>query len=159
MGGAGLHHRGKKAMVFETSDRKPKNKLDIKIGTEPRRIRPLTFREKVRRPSPLRAFVVRSPKPPAHLLSFRNCAFRIRSVASAGGHVKRAGIKPFSKSSRHKMSMSYSLQFPTAVIGLVKDYSGRTSAWEKRRRHVSPPKTNALVTPIFPFCITYLFSS
>jgi len=35
MGGAGLHHRGRKAVVIETNDRKPKNELDIKIGTEP----------------------------------------------------------------------------------------------------------------------------
>lgn len=34
--------------------------------------------------------------------------------------MKRAGIKPLAKSSRHKMSMSPSLYFPTAVIGLVK---------------------------------------
>lgn len=61
--------------------------------------------------------------------------------------MKRAGIKPLSKSSRHKMSMSPSLQFPTAVISLVKDYSGQTSAWEKRRRHASLPTTNALVAP------------
>jgi len=61
--------------------------------------------------------------------------------------VKRAGIKPLAKSSRHKMSMSYSLQFPTAVIGLVKDYSGQTSAREKRRRYASLRTTYALVTP------------
>ena len=129
-----MHHRGRKAVVIETSDRKPKNELDIKIGTEPQRIRPLTFRKRVRRPSPLRAFVVRSPEPPAHLLSFRTCAFRIRSVASAGSHVKRAEIKPLAKSSRHKMSISPSLYFPTAVIGLVKDYSRQISAWGKAQK-------------------------
>lgn len=61
--------------------------------------------------------------------------------------MKRAGIKPLAKSSRHKLSMSYSLQLPAAVIGLVKDYSRQTSAREKRRRHASLPTTNALVTP------------
>ncbi len=37
-------------MVIETSDRKPKNELDIKIGTEPQRIRPLTFKKKFTAP-------------------------------------------------------------------------------------------------------------
>ena len=61
--------------------------------------------------------------------------------------MKRAGIKPLAKSSRHKMSMSPSLYFPTAVIGLVKNHSGQTSAREKRRRHASLRTTYALGTP------------
>ena len=61
--------------------------------------------------------------------------------------MKRAGIKPLAKSSRHKMSMSPFLYFPTAVIGLVKNHSGQTSAREKRRRHASLRTTYALVTP------------